>query len=78
MRKEKDEEHNTTVHNTTQGKNRPGRQTRQVQNKNMPKKNNCQAKIATNTKNRTRCKKSSLFYIFLFMTHTKFKCIFNF
>jgi hypothetical protein len=38
MRKEKDQEHNTTVHNTTQGKNRPGRQTRQVQNKNTPKK----------------------------------------
>jgi hypothetical protein len=44
MKKEKEQEHNTTVHNTTQGKNRPRKQgkkqceTRQDQHKNMPKK----------------------------------------
>jgi hypothetical protein len=44
MTKEKDQEHSTTVHNTTHGKNRPENQgknqceTLHDQHKNMPKK----------------------------------------
>jgi hypothetical protein len=65
MRKEKDQEHNTTVHNTTQGKNRPGKREENRHDRTRIKtcqiKNNCQDKIATNMKNRTRYTKSSLF-----------------